>query len=308
MQKETHPFLRILIWLGLFFMSHVLAIIIWSFSLPDTAKAIQIITEGFNDLETYKDQLFSLQFITHLTTFLLVAIYYITYIEKKNLNTYLGFNVKIKPVYFLLTVGLLFSCQPIVMLLIEGFKNFPLPASWHSYILLSHETAEYTTKTLLQFESPFQFFLGFLMVGIFAGFGEEITFRGIIQKLFHDWFKNIHTAIIMSSLIFSLLHGITYNLLGIWFIGALLGYIYYFTGNLWFSILFHFLNNTIQIVSLYLFQLGILKEDYSSVVYYSIPLSIISLISTTGIIFLFKKFKNPNFSQYQFITFKNNPT
>ena len=306
MQKEIHPFLKLLIWLGIFFTSHLLAIIIWSVSLPDSNLAIKIMSEGFADIATYKNELFSLQFITHLITFLLVSVYFITYVEKKNINTYLGFNVPIKPIFIALTFIMLFSCQPIIMLLVEGFKKLPLPLHWHAYILASHDTAEATTKTLLHFDSHLQFFLGFLMVGIFAGIGEEITFRGIIQQNCKAWFKNIHLAILVSSLLFSLLHGISYNFFGIWFIGAILGYIYHFTGNLWLSILFHFLNNTIQLVSLYLFQLKLIDEDYSSKEYFSIPLSIAAIVLTALVFYLFKKYRTPSFDDYQFISLNNN--
>lgn len=306
MQNTLHPIFKLLYWLGLFFAGHVLAVLIWKISLPESYSAMTIIREGFNDMATYKNQLFSLQFITHLTTFLLVAIYFITFVERQNINTYLGLTVKPKPIFYVLTLGLLFSCQPLVMLLVEAFRQMPLPADWHTYIRTSNETAKATTEALLQFETPMQFVMGFLMVGVFAGVGEEITFRGIIQKIFGEWLKNPHWAIFFSALLFAIMHGVSYNFLGIWFIGMLLGYIYHFTGNLTFNILFHFLNNAIQVVSLYLFQLGVIEEDYSAKEYFSIPLSLLALALSGFILYLFYKHKNPKFDQYQFISFKNN--
>lgn len=306
MNLEQHPFYKLITWFGIFLLSHVVAVLIWSFSIGDTAIAMNILQEGFKDVASYKNQLFNLQFITHLTTFLLVAIFFITYIEKENIHAYLGFPLAIKPLYVAITLLLLFGCQPIIMLLVEIFKNAPLPEQWLSAMQQSQAATDNTTKILLTFDSPFQFFLGLLMVGVFAGFGEEFTFRGIIQKLFFSWFNNIHFAIIVSAFIFAIFHGVNFNLLGIWFIGILLGYVYYYTGNLWLCILFHFLNNSIQVASLYLFQLGIIKEDYSSKTYSSIWLYIIGFIVTGCILYLFKKYRNALIENHPFYK-PNNP-
>jgi len=42
---------------------------------------------------------------------------------------------------------------------------------------------------------------------------------------------------------------------------VLLGYLFYWSGNLWISILAHFFNNGIQVLMYYLFQRGIISYD-----------------------------------------------
>ena len=51
----------------------------------------------------------------------------------------------------------------------------------------------------------------------------------------------------ITSLLFALIHFAPYSIVPIFFAGLLLGLIYYLTGSLWCSILFHFLNNGLQI-------------------------------------------------------------
>lgn len=78
-----------------------------------------------------------------------------------------------------------------------------------------------------------------LLMSILPGIGEEILFRGVIQPA---------AGIIPASLIFGFIHsGFSIRLLpyGIWAaaVGAALGLLYIFTGNLWGSISAHALIN-----------------------------------------------------------------
>lgn len=74
------------------------------------------------------------------------------------------------------------------------------------------------------------------LIAAFVAFGEEILFRGVIQT---------HFGLIISSLIFALVH---YRYLFNWFLflnivllSFLIGFIYYWTGNLAITIVIHFL-------------------------------------------------------------------
>jgi membrane protease YdiL (CAAX protease family) len=47
-------------------------------------------------------------------------------------------------------------------------------------------------------------------------------------------------------------------------LGAVLGYLYYWSGNLWVPVLAHFFNNGVQLIGLYLYQKGIITFDIES--------------------------------------------
>ena len=63
---------------------------------------------------------------------------------------------------------------------------------------------------------------------------------------------NHHLGILLSGLLFGLIHGQIFKFLPIAVLGIMLGYLYWWTKNLWFPILAHFFNNGIQVV-LYFF-------------------------------------------------------
>lgn len=86
-----------------------------------------------------------------------------------------------------------------------------------------------------------EFLLMTLFVAVIPAILEEVAIRGILLqplRRYGDWF-----AIIVSSIIFSLLHGnmvqIPYTVLA----GVYFGYVAVATGSIWPSIIMHFLNN-----------------------------------------------------------------
>ena len=85
---------------------------------------------------------------------------------------------------------------------------------------------------------------------IMAPLCEEIFFRGyIFNKL-----KTIHkplTAIIISAIIFAVVHGTLIQQLSVWVDGCIYAYFFYRTGNIKLSIVGHFIGNLAALFSIY---------------------------------------------------------
>lgn len=83
--------------------------------------------------------------------------------------------------------------------------------------------------------------LAFLAVCVLPAIFEEILFRGLIQRAlspYGAWF-----SIVVTSVLFALLHSDLSQLPAIFALSLFLGYVYAFTKNLSYSILLHFANN-----------------------------------------------------------------
>ena len=78
---------------------------------------------------------------------------------------------------------------------------------------------------------------------IMAPIFEEIVFRGIIQKGLINKGMNPATAIIMSSVVFGLVHANPWQFVGAVLLGSVLGFVYYKTKSLLLPILLHAFNN-----------------------------------------------------------------
>jgi uncharacterized protein len=87
-----------------------------------------------------------------------------------------------------------------------------------------------------------------LMIGIIPAIGEEFLFRGVLQKLFHQWTKNIHVSVILAAFLFSAIHMQFYGFIPRFMMGVMLGYVFVWSGSLWVPILIHFTNNSAAVI------------------------------------------------------------
>ena len=85
-----------------------------------------------------------------------------------------------------------------------------------------------------------------ISAGLIAPIAEEMFFRGLLQTLIRNLFKNSWAAIIISAAAFAMVHH-WYTWPQIFFLGFCLGYAYERTGNLWASITMHALFNLTSI-------------------------------------------------------------
>jgi uncharacterized protein len=146
------------------------------------------------------------------------------------------------------------------------------------------------TKTMTNFSTLLDLVVGILMIGILPAIGEELVFRGIIQNELFRGTRNIHLSIWTAAILFSAIHFQFYGFIPRMMLGALFGYLYYWSGSLWLAIFAHFFNNTAQVVALYLFQHGDLKYDIESSD--SIPISAVlsGTIITAGLLYYFYRY------------------
>ena len=88
---------------------------------------------------------------------------------------------------------------------------------------------------------------GYLALGILAPLAEEMVFRGAILRTLLNYFNGrmYWVPIIVSALLFGLVHGNMAQLLNAFFIGILLGWMYYRTESIVPGIVLHWVNNTV---------------------------------------------------------------
>jgi membrane protease YdiL (CAAX protease family) len=95
----------------------------------------------------------------------------------------------------------------------------------------------------LTVRNAWDFVINMLMIAVLPAIGEELMFRGGIQRSFSKMFRNPHVAIWLTAFIFSAIHFQFFGFLPRFLLGALFGYIYFWTKSLWYPMFAHFLNN-----------------------------------------------------------------
>ena len=149
------------------------------------------------------------------------------------------------------------------------------------------ETAGDLTEQMLQVDTIGGLLFNLLVIALIPAIGEELTFRGVLQQSLTRRCKNAHVAVWLSAFIFSFIHFQFYGFLPRMFLGLLLGYLFYYSGSLWTSILMHFINNGSAVVVAYLDYKGAIDVDWEHFgATTNVWLLLLSLVVTVGLIVL----------------------
>jgi hypothetical protein len=146
------------------------------------------------------------------------------------------------------------------------------------------------TEFLTTFDSIGELALAFIVIAVIAGIGEELIFRGLIQRKLYLATKNPHVAIWLAAFIFSAIHFQFYGFLPRLMLGAMFGYFYYFTGNIWVPIVAHIFNNGLAVILLYLSHQEMISADIEEMDNVPFAAGIASFFLAIGLLWFFKKY------------------
>ena len=89
---------------------------------------------------------------------------------------------------------------------------------------------------------------GYLTIGLLAPIAEEMVFRGAILKSLLNTRLSVSTAVMLSALLFALIHFNPVQMPHAFLVGLLLGWMYQRTGSILPSVAFHWVNNSVAYV------------------------------------------------------------
>lgn len=194
------------------------------------------------------------QFISQFGFFILPALL-TAFLIQKNVFQYLSLDKA--PILLHSIIGLLIivAANPFSEWLIYQNNLIQLPESLSAieeWMRNAESKAADMTNTFLEMESLSDYVINIIMIGIFAAIGEELLLRGILQPLFIKIFKNAHIGIWIAAFLFSFIHFQFYGFFARLFMGAILGYLFVYTKNLWVPIIIHFFNNAAAVTYVYI--------------------------------------------------------
>ena len=100
----------------------------------------------------------------------------------------------------------------------------------------------------MQPDSTMGYIFLFLAVVIMAPIGEEMVFRGFLQKFLEQHWKDITRAVLVSSLLFAMIHFNPFWTIQIYLLGVILGFLSWKTNSIIPSIILHSMNNGIAFI------------------------------------------------------------
>lgn len=186
--------------------------------------------------------------------------------------------------------------MPMLNQIIYWNENMHLPESMSSLeqtLRIWEDTGSSVTSVILDTTSIGGLITGVLVVGILTGFSEEIFFRGALQNAVGRCGVSVHSAIWIAAAIFSFVHFQFFGFVPRLLLGAMFGYLLFWTGSLWIPALAHAINNSIVVVSFWISSRGGTEIDPSSIGVSQSGFPLIFIASTAAVvIFLifFRKF------------------
>ena len=222
--------------------------------------------------------------LRHSFTYALPCIAYAVFKCRGSIFTALKLDKVPHPSNILYSGMIILIAFPFVMLTMWLNQQIPLTET----MIEAEKMVAELAKNLLVMESGYEFGLTLIAVAVTAAVGEELMFRGILQSMFEKLFKNGHIAVWVTAILFSAIHFQMQGFIPRMLLGAILGYFFLWTRNLWIPIFAHFVFNGSQVVMKYATQMEIENPEveFNEII---VP-AIASFIIVLGIGHLFRKF------------------
>ena len=222
---------RVLVWLGIMGVLTLGAMILWYF-LPnrDTMAGTKW-----------------LQFLQTLATFLLPALAG-AYLWSERPMQWLHLDKGLAWQEALAAVVIMLLALPGINLLSAWNQQMSLPecmSGIEQWMRMQEDAAAQLTEQFLRVDTIGGLLVNIGLMALLPALAEELTFRGVVQGMFT---RNKHVAIWAAAAIFSFVHFQFYGFLPRMLLGAMFGYMLWWTGSLWAPMLMHFVNNCAAVV------------------------------------------------------------
>ena len=201
---------------------------------PENALFAQLLNTGFSFVSFF------------IPTIIVAAI-----ANRKNPFAYIQFNTKISINQAAIIIVLIIFGMMLSGLLGELTEKIPLPATLLKKAKELEDNYNDALSGMIALKTVKDYLIALVVIALAPAIFEETFFRGGFQKILTGWTKNIWFSIIFTSLFFSAVHFSYFGFLSRFALGMLLGFVFYYSGNIWLNILLHFLNNGIAVTQLY---------------------------------------------------------
>ena len=195
-----------------------------------------------------------LMLFSHLGTFVVPALLF-AFLMHRNVPAYFKMNRAHHISQWFYLIPIMVLALPIIHFFHEWNQHMELPeflSGLEATMKQLEETSMKTTMALLKSDSTGTWLANMVVIAIVPAIGEELIFRGVVQKLFVKWSKNIHLGIWLAAILFSVMHMQFYGFIPRMLMGALLGYIFVYSGSIFLPMLAHFFNNGFVVTLHYL--------------------------------------------------------
>ena len=287
--SDKHPVLSLLLILALVGMGFVLVGPLIGMLVASAFYDTSLLNSFSNPDPKMVAPLMVVQGFTTLIGLIVLPIIYVTMMENKSIKKFFTYERDFKVYFILLVLGVCFMVA--ISPVIEWNMGIQLPDFLKQFDDWARDTegklAE-VTKLMTDFTSFGQFAASLFVIALLPAIGEELVFRGLIQNEILRGTRNVHVAIWFAAILFSAIHMQFFGFVPRVLLGAMFGYLYWWSGNLTIPIVAHFIHNGFTLTMIYLYNIGSVDIDGEE----SAPVTfvIVTLVVTAIILFYLRKY------------------
>lgn len=211
------------------------------------------------------------------------------YFSDSSPRQYLGLRSS-KAIYFLYGALVLILAIPFVDWLgTINHQLIPETTSIGKWMKEAEEAAGEQIGFMLKRDSVQDLLMNLLFIAVFAGVGEELFFRGVLQRILIKLFKSPLAGIMVTAIVFSAIHFQFYGFIPRFVLGVLLGLVYWYSGSLWPAIVAHTVYDAFAVVAIYIDPSLVDQQSATLSLGNQLAAGLISLAVTATIVYLMKK-------------------
>lgn len=242
----------------------------------------------------YLDQWYLRMFVQglgHVFTFFIPAIFFWHIFENKIRSDFSPSQLSDVSSAWI-AIAVIFFLIPVNHQIIDWNQNIQFPEilkEVEDWTRAKEQEKILLTQGLLRIESLSQLLVALMVFGVVGPIGEEVFFRGVLQTKLNDWGLSPIKSIWVAATIFSLIHFQFYGFFPRLLIGALFGYLFLWSGNIWIPVVAHVVNNTLFVLTAFIHQKWPFLGRYIEIISDNWISFIISVALSVFVLYLFRK-------------------
>jgi membrane protease YdiL (CAAX protease family) len=257
LQALFHLFLGFVFFSGALFLLGGVATVIFSYYIHGEILGT---AEMPNLMVSLKSQPNALKFFAFISSTLpmIVGVLLACIFIKATPVHYLSLSKPRSAMWVIVSMVFVFVCVTLMgfMLDINKLVDFRQWPTFYKWLQTQESNNNALYEAMVGNRSILSFILSILFMALAPAIAEEMLFRGFLMNAFNGLFKNMHVAIVVTSVLFSLVHLQFMKFLPMFFLALAFGYAAYWSGSIWTSIAAHFINNSLAVIQLYFFTDG----------------------------------------------------
>jgi membrane protease YdiL (CAAX protease family) len=239
-----------------------------------------------------------LQAVQHISLFIVPVLVW-SFLNEGTVTGYTGMNRFPRTDHIILVIFLSMAIIPVNSY--TGYLNSQVSLPYwlrgvEEWIITREKTAMHLISELMRSDNLAGLIINLVIIAFLPAVGEELFFRGMIQKIFVRLIRSSHFAVILTAFIFSFIHFQFYGFIPRLILGLVYGYLFLWSGSVWLPAIAHFINNAIPVILSYFYGWEVVVETTTEVSVEKTVIPFVSIILVVFLMFFFKNSLKENFS------------